>query len=109
MPFLLFERKGASPIELSLVAREELITRIDHDFPPYVHNLPCIYDVVHRKCHDGKDACLEYLARFDPVVEEEPVEEKPIEETPIVEEQPVEPKKKVSRVKKTKTVVSTTD
>jgi hypothetical protein len=64
MPFLLFEHKSASSLEIPPLACNELITKIDHDFPPYVQQLPCIYDVIHRKCHHGHDACIEYLTQF---------------------------------------------
>lgn len=66
MPFLLFEQKSAPSLDIPALACNELITKITHDFPPYVHQLPCIYDVVNRKCHHGEDACIEFLAQFVP-------------------------------------------
>lgn len=64
MAFLLFDVKYQATIELPQSAVADLIARIDQDYPPYVKQLPCIYDVHNRKCYNGSTECLEYLQRY---------------------------------------------
>ena len=105
MPFLLFEKKSSSSsLEIPPLACNELITKIDHDFPSYVHQLPCIYDVIDRKCYDGEDACVAFLSTFsapdpEPVVVDVVAPEHQVVEQETTPTEP-EPKKKASRARK---------
>jgi hypothetical protein len=109
MPFLLFEQKNKPSIELPPLAMSELVVRLDRDFPSYVQQLPCIYDVLDRKSHNGAEACTQFLSKFQPApIEPEvvvAVVEPAIEEEKVEEPEPVkvaEPKKKVTRTRKPK-------
>ena len=118
MPFLFFDQKNNPSIVIPTTARDELMTEINHDFPSYVLQLPCIYDASDRKCYNGLDACVEYLTRFQPPPTPEPVvvvvpvvpEPKLVAEE-VVEPKHVdeEPKKKITRARKPKAVAPVTE
>ena len=65
MSFLVFDQKNEISFEVPAAAVGDLIARIDHDYPPYVKLIPCIYDVIDRKCYNGLDECLGYFTKYD--------------------------------------------
>ena len=124
MPFLIFDVKHENSFEVPVAAAEDLIARIDSDYPPYVKQIPSIYDVTDRKCYNGLDECLAYFTRYidttactEPSVpvpsprkqshEEEivdviePLSVEPPQETVVAETVVEEPKKKQTRRRKT--------
>lgn len=114
MPFIVFEQKNTASLDIPSLACNDLLTKIDHDFPTYVRQLPAIYDDIERVCHQGRDACLAYLSKFEPDVEVDvptptvPEPEPVVVPTSAPEPVPsVEPKKKATRVRKPKKVEST--
>jgi len=105
MSFLLFDIRN-DPLPLSDNAVKEAVTRIDRDYPSYVKQLPCIFDVHSRKLYNGHKECTEYLAQFEPKAE--PIEAPKPEHVPVKIEESVsveEPKKKVVRRRAPKPVV----
>ena len=62
MPFIVFDHKDARSFDIPAEARAEMIARIDRDYPPYVTNIPSIYDTVSRQCFNGVDECTKYLS-----------------------------------------------
>lgn len=105
MSFLLFDIRN-DPLPLTDNAVKEVVTRIDRDYPSYVKQLPCIFDVQSKKLYNGHKECTEYLAQFEPKIEpNEPPKPEPV---PVKIEEPVpveEPKKKVVRRRAPKPVV----
>lgn len=108
MPFLFFDQKNHPSITIPAAAHGELMMEINHDFPSYVRQLPCIYDPSDRKSYNGHEACVEYLARFQPptpepvTIPEPKLEVDDIEAPEPILVDAVEPKKKIARGRKPK-------